>query len=129
MENLTLCLTILITGFAVVFSVLILLIIIIKLYGTIVTKALNYADTRRARKAISSEKSAAPVAASAPTNPEPENNISHEPDTQIVAVIAAAVDSIYGADNVRITGIKKRKTSDSRPTWGMAGIFENTKPF
>ncbi len=133
MENLTLCLTILITGFVVVFSVLIMLILIIKIYGTIVSKALASAENKRnekqraireAEQSKAKKTDGALQAAQAPwESAQPE--ISQE----IVAVIAAAVDSTYGEGKARITGIKRSKAPNSRPAWGMAGVFENTKPF
>ena len=137
MENLNLCLTILITGFVVVFAVLIVLIFIIKIYGTIVTKALAASQERKARKAAEKQKAleqernqqenakAAKAAEPAPTPTPASQGISPE----IVAVIAAAVDSTYGTGGARITSIKKSQTPNSRPAWGMAGVFENTRPF
>ena len=137
MENLNLCLTILITGFTVVFAVLIVLIFIIKIYGTIVTKALAASQERKARKAAEKQKAleqertqqenakAATAAEPAPAPTPASQGISPE----IVAVIAAAVDSTYGTGGARITSIKKSQTPNSRPAWGMAGVFENTRPF
>ena len=137
MENLNLCLTILITGFTVVFAVLIVLIFIIKIYGTIVTKALAASQERKARKAAEKQKAleqernqkenakAAKAAEPAPAPTPASQGISPE----IVAVIAAAVDSTYGTGGARITSIKKSQTPNSRPAWGMAGVFENTRPF
>ncbi|MGN0455845.1 MAG: OadG family transporter subunit [Acutalibacteraceae bacterium] len=136
MENLNLCLTILITGFVVVFAVLILLIAIIKIYGTIVSKALSASQERKARKAAEKKKAleqekaqqsekARPAAAASAAPAPTVQGISPE----IVAVIAAAVDSTYGAGCAKITSIKKSKANNSRPAWGMAGVFENTRPF
>ena len=137
MENLNLCLTILITGFTVVFAVLIVLIFIIKIYGTIVTKALAASQERKARKAAEKQKAleqerkqqdnakAAKAAEPAPA-PTPASQVI---SPEIVAVIAAAVDSTYGTGAARITSIKKSNTPNSRPAWGMAGVFENTRPF
>lgn len=136
MENLNLCLTILITGFVVVFAVLILLIAIIKIYGTIVSKALSASQERKARKAAEQKKAleqekaqqsekASPAAAASAAPAPTVQGISPE----IVAVIAAAVDSTYGTGCAKITSIKKSKANNSRPAWGMAGVFENTRPF
>lgn len=140
MENLNLCLTILITGFTVVFAVLIVLIFIIKIYGTIVTKALAASQERKARKAAEKQKAleqerkqqenvkAAKAAKAAEPAPAP-TLASQGISPEIVAVIAAAVDSTYGTGGARITSIKKSQTPNSRPAWGMAGVFENTRPF
>ncbi|MCQ4021555.1 MULTISPECIES: OadG family transporter subunit [unclassified Ruminococcus] len=136
MENLNLCLTILITGFVVVFAVLILLIFIIKIYGTIVSKALSVSQEKKAQKAAEKKKALEQERAqqSKKTSPSPAVSNAPAPTAQgispeIVAVIAAAVDSTYGAGTAKITSIKKSKSSNSRPAWGMAGVFENTRPF
>lgn len=136
MENLNLCLTILITGFVVVFSVLIVLIMIIKIYGTIVTKALNASQDRKARKAAEKKKALEQERAQQSEKTSPAAPVKSAPapaaqgiSPEIVAVIAAAVDSTYGAGCAKITSIKKSKANNSRPAWGMAGVFENTRPF
>lgn len=129
MENINLCLTILITGFTVVFAVLLLLILVIKIYGTIVSKTLKWAQGKREAKqqALLEEKRLQNAEKAKKTESVPAvqtNGINPE----IVAVIAAAVCA-GGGKAARITSIKKSKTSNSRPAWGMAGILENTKPF
>lgn len=136
MENLNLCLTILATGFVVVFAVLILLIFIIKIYGTIVTKSLKAAQNRKEKKqkAINEAKRAQAAQEAAAVKAEEKPLPQKQPEAQgispeVVAVIAAAVDATYGTGGARITGIKKSKTPNSRPAWGMAGVFENTRPF
>lgn len=129
-EKVITSLTVLITGFVVVFSVLLLLIGLIKLYGWIVTKALESAEKRKAEKeALIAEqkktvaveevqKVEAPVATSVA-----DNGLTDE----VVAVIAAAVDAMYGEGAVKVKSIKK--VPQSRPVWGTAGIMDNTRPF
>ena len=111
-EKFNISFTVILTGFVVVFAVLILLIFIIAIYGKIVSSAQNK----------SKEKSApapAPVQKVAPSN-----GLTDE----IVAVIAAAVDSTYGVGNAKIKSIKKSPSS-GRPAWGQVGVIDNTRPF
>ena len=124
-ERVTTSLTILLTGFVVVFLVLILLIGLIKLYGIIVTKGLEYAEAKKAEKEATKAKTAEKieeVTASDTSVTQSNNGIPEE----VVAVIAA-VDAMYGQGAVKVKSIKK--VPQSRPVWGTAGIMDNTRPF
>ena len=46
---------------------------------------------------------------------------------EIIAVIAAAVDSLYGSKPHKIKNVKRSRSV--RSSWGNAGIAENTRPF
>lgn len=128
MSKVTTSATMLLTGFTIVFSVLILLILIIYIYGTVITKAqqknkenkdkkLNTNKPQEQNNAVDTVKSA--LADSVPK--------SDEIPGEIVAVIAAAVDSMYGLNTkVKIKNIKK---SGTRSAWANAGILDNTRPF
>lgn len=131
-ERVTTSLTILLTGFIVVFLVLILLIGLIKLYGTIVTKLLEVSEAKKAEKEQALSNSTketedttklTPVASSQVSATQDNNGIPEE----IIAVIAAAVDAMYGQGAVKVKSIKK--VPQSRPVWGTAGIMDNTRPF
>ena len=131
MDKVITSLTVLLTGFVVVFLVLLLLIGVIKLYSAIVRAIENRAKRSKEKKAqMAAEKSVAepvrPVetaeAVSAP--PTEDGAIPQE----IIAVIAAAVDSMYGeGSSSRIKSIKK--SPSSRSAWGNAGVLQNTRPF
>lgn len=113
--------TVLITGFVVVFTVLILLIGIIKLYSTIVYNIQNKPkkekknndddDTPKGTSVGSGSSATADTGAVSP---------------EILACIAAAVEFMYGQGNVRIKNIRK---AGSRSAWGNAGVLANTRPF
>lgn len=118
-------LTVVLTGLAVVFVGLIVLIFFVWLMG----KFFDLIKSKKAAKtkaAAESAKNSAP-APSTPTAvpvPEVENGISDE----IVAVIAAAVASMgsgYAVKSIR----KSAKKSSRRNAWGMSGISESTKVF
>lgn len=128
MSKVTTSATMLLTGFTVVFSVLILLILIIFIYGTVITKAQQKSKESKEKKSktkqVGSQIAAVQNTPSVPvTNALSSNEISGE----IVAVISAAVDSMYSSNTkVRIKNIKK---SGTRSAWANAGILDNTRPF
>lgn len=113
-------LILLLAGFIVVFCVLILLIAVVTIYSKIVV-------------AVQSKK-----AKLAPTEPTREfkndeledNNLVSENNGEIpgeiIAVIAAAVDAVYGEKPHKIRAVKK---ANSRSAWSRAGAAENTRPF
>ena len=122
MDNIMLAVTLLITGFVVVFLVLFLLIGVVKLYGTIVYNALN----KRKEKKMQKEKLQSQEAVQTPV-PVQEKAAPDEIPGEIVAVISAAVDAMYGKNAVAVKSIKR--SSQSRPVWSTAGLMDNTRPF
>lgn len=126
-EKTSVSLEILITGFVVVFAVLILLILLITVYGKIVSSAEKAVADRKANKetALKAEEvTEEPVQAVTPVPlAVPANGITDE----VIAVIAAAVDAMYGEGAVKVKSIKK--VPQSRPVWSTAGIMDNTRPF
>lgn len=112
------------TGFVVVFAVLILLIFIIKIYGGIVTKA---QQTGKKKKKLVEEQTAVSVPArpvASASAPAVQDGVSEE----VVAVISAAVATMYGSpEKARIKSIKK--SGGGRSAWANAGLLDNTRPF
>ena len=129
MENMDLALTLLLAGFLIVFAVLILLIFIIAIYGKIIQAAQKKSAERKQRKA---EKNAPKetVQASTAVQPAAEETLADNdgeiPD-EIIAVIAAAVDAVYGGRSHKIKSVKRSR--NARSAWGNAGVIENTRPF
>lgn len=113
------------TGFVVVFSVLIMLIVLIAIYGTIVNKAQN-SSSKKKEKATKAVETTAPVVSAQATTAS-TNQINGVSD-EVVAVISAAVYSMYGStEKVRIKSIKK--SNGGRSAWANAGVLNNTRPF
>ena len=116
------------TGFVVVFAMLILLIFIIKIYSAIVKKAQSAGSNSKKGKKNKDEKPAEkPAAAPAPvvTASAATDGISDE----VVAVISAAVATMYGSsEKARIKSIKK-SSDGGRSAWAKAGVLDNTRPF
>lgn len=113
--------TVLITGFVVVFAVLILLIGIIKLYSTIVYNVQNKPKKEKKNK----DDDDTPKDTGAGGNSVgggAQGGISSD----VLACIAAAVAAIYGEGSVRIKNIKK---APARRVWGNAGVVANTRSF
>ncbi len=107
---------ILITGFVVVFLVLLLLIGIIKVYSAIVSGAQKKSEKKKACALV-----AEPTAMVTALADDAQD--SDELDLQTVAVITAAVESFYSGKKVRIRDI--RPVSSSRSSWATAGLMEN----
>ncbi|HBE14799.1 MAG TPA: hypothetical protein DCY72_00915 [Ruminococcaceae bacterium] len=122
-EKITLSLTILLTGFAVVFAVLLALIGIIKAYGTAVYKVQN----RHQMKKIT-RNADLPKAEREPEDDLPVAQESEEEDNdELIAVISAAVYSMYSPKNIRIKSIRKAPSRTN--AWRNAGISDNVRPF
>ena len=118
-----------IPGFAVVFAMLFLLILIIKLYSAIIAGAQNAADKKKKKQkvveAVSGDGGVHIIQKPAYiTPPTIEEGIPEE----VVAVIAAAVAaSGMSSSKTRIKSIKK--ASGGRSAWANAGVLDNTRPF
>lgn len=130
LENLEIGFIILLTGIVVVFSVLVLLIGIIKLYSTIVYNAQNNAKNKK-NKNVKNEKTES-EAVSLPEPVKAETAVEKEPSDgtvpgEVVAAIAAAIEVIFGQGAVKIKSIKK--SSKRRSAWKSAGVAENTRSF
>lgn len=123
--------TILLTGFAIVFSVLLFLIFIIWGYGKIVSTAQTKYSERKRKKELEKIRSDNPeipdaVVTSAVSESKAEPVTEGIPD-EVIAVISAAVYSMYGSkEKVRIRSVKR---SGKRSAWANAGILDNTRPF
>ena len=124
MDNLGLSVTILLTGFSVVFAVLLALIGIIKLYGTIIYNIQNKKQEKKA-----SRNAELPKVVREPDD-EPAVVVEADPDTdedELIAVISAAVYSVYSSSEVRVKSIRKSGTRGS--AWRNAGLADNVRPF
>lgn len=113
------------TGFVIVFAMLILLIFIIKIYSTIVSKA-QQTGTKKSKKNAESKQDIQPKASASVVSAASavDNGVSQE----VVAIISAAVATMYGSpEKARIKSIKK--SNGGRSSWANAGLLDNTRPF
>lgn len=116
------------TGFVVVFAMLILLIFIIKIYSAIVQKAQSAGSNSKKGKKNKDEKPAEKPAA-APASVVTASAATDGISDEVVAVISAAVATMYGSsEKARIKSIKK-SSDGGRSAWAKAGVLDNTRPF
>lgn len=126
-EKTTISLEILITGFVVVFAVLILLILLIMAYGKIVSSAEKAVADKKAQKQADLKTEEPTEKSVQAVTPEVESVSENGVTDEVVAVIAAAVVAMYGEGTVKVKSIKR--VPQSRPVWSTAGIMDNTRPF
>ena len=122
-DNMSLSVTILLTGFAVVFAVLLILIGVIKLYGTVIYN-IQTKNKQAAKQKIAIEREPAPAVA--PVVFPVEDRV--EDDGELIAVISAAVYSVMDPQKVRIRSIR-RSEPRSGSAWRSAGLADNLRPF
>ena len=125
MNAMTQAFILLLAGFIVVFTVLILLIIIVSVYSKIVTAAQNK-NKKEKNKIIPVKENDSPETPVVTANTQDDTD-SDEIPLEIIAVIAAAVDAVYGEKPHRIKAVKKARAS--RSAWSRAGVLDNTRPF
>jgi MFS family permease len=103
---------------------LLILIGIIKLYGTVIYNIQNRGREKKAARNVDLPK--------AEREPEPEpaaviEAVPEADDDALIAVISAAVYSMYSSSSVRIKSIRKADTRGS--AWRSAGLSDNVRPF
>ena len=123
---------VILTGFVVVFGMLLLLIGIIKLYSAVVAGIQRAADKRAKRKERVMEPVSADNGVHIIQKPAYITGPSADDDDdipeEVVAVIAAAVAaSMPPGAKPRIKSIKK--ANGGRSAWANAGVLDNTRPF
>lgn len=134
-DRFAISMTVLLTGLVVIFSILLLLTFVIKIYSTAVhsiqekikrKKSNSSSKTNPSPKAAPPEKKKEiPVASAAAFEPQTEEGIPGEIIAAIAAVIA--VMNEQGKTNYSVKSVKR--SAASRPAWGMAGLMESTRPF
>ena len=122
-DKLTTSLTVLLTGFVVVFAVLLLLIGIIKLYGTIVYRIQTGQKEKSKKSEPVIEEIVAPATVPAAVI-EAEETVD---DSELIAVISAAVYAMYSDQKVKIKSIRRTQTKSA--AWKNAGLADNIRPF
>lgn len=113
--------SVVVTGLAVVFSALIILVVLLSISGKLFTMK------KKAKKQEVVEKkvvNSQPIKSEVKV-PDVEDGISEE----VVAVISAAIAAM-GASSGKKLALKSVKTSKPhRLAWSQAGLYDNTKPF
>ncbi len=129
MDNINLALTLLLAGFIIVFMVLVLLIIIITVYGKLIQAVQRSSQKRKEnkKKIVMIETPDKPVVKKPVPAVSADPAATDEIPGEIIAVIAAAVDAVYGDKPHRIRSVKRAR--NVRSAWGNTGVMQNTRPF
>lgn len=112
--------TVTFTGIIIVFAMLVLLVCVLLLFGRITQSIQKRSDRKKQVNVVTDPK---PAVHKPPVVTPPVKN-----DGEIIAVIAAAVASLYEDSPVKPV-IKSVKRANVRPAWGAAGLADNTRPF
>lgn len=113
-----------ITGLIVVFSALIFLTLLFRVYGLIIDKTGKKSAKKNSQtkaEAVETPK----AQASAPAAPVVADGISGE----VIAAIAAAVACMDDSGKRYTVRSVRRSAGNGRSAWSMAGLMENTRPF
>ena len=134
-ENIDKMWSTLITGLVVVFLILVILVAILWGMGKLLNMNIKIKRKPKEAKAAPAGAPASapgPAPAPAPSTPAPAEAEEYydEDDSEIIAVIAAAIAAYSELDGkqYRIASVRKRDRSQ-RSSWSAAGISENTRPF
>lgn len=121
-----LAVVVLVTGLVIVFVALIALILIIKIYGSVVH------GVQEAHRQKQQEKLAAlsqpPAVPATQTNTKPAPAVEAGIPGEVVAAISAAVYSVMG-EGATVVSVRRIPHAQGRSAWGQAGVFANTRPF
>ena len=126
MENMMQALILLLAGFLVVFTVLILLIALVTIYSKIIRVVQSAGEKKKEIRSAEKTENQEKNALRSVTRQEIEDDDGEIPG-EIIAVIAAAVDAVYGEKPHRIKSV--RKSREKRSSWAKAGALQNTRPF
>ena len=129
-------LSVILTGVVVVFCMLLVLILAIKLIGSVFGSMGKNAEEKKAakaEKAAAKAAAAAKKAAEAATKAAPVAKAAPAPAADqggVIAAISAAVYMMLGHGNFKIKSVKKAEGGRrNRNAWKMAGMQDNTRPF
>lgn len=111
------------SGMLIVFSMLVLLVVIISIFGFIISGTVRSKKKNKVEVPLD-EKPVKPTTPVAPVS----NNSSE--DEEVIAAISAAVMMMYeGTGKTPVIRSIRPAQKGVRSAWGMAGIMNNTRPF
>ena len=119
-----------VTGLAVVFAVLIILVLFVLAFGKILNKPKNSnsgsGNAPAAVKAQPAEKKKSPIASNGGAA------VASADDDEVIAVISAVIAQMSAEDGktYKIKSVRPRQNkSCGRPIWAVEGLRQNTSPF
>lgn len=126
MNDMTQAFILLLAGFLVVFTVLILLIVIVTLYSKIIRSVQDAGNKKKKAVSEKTDEDVQHQEIRSLSREEIEDDDGEIPG-EVIAVIAAAVDAYYGEKPHRIKAVKRERSA--RSAWARAGAMQNTRPF
>lgn len=127
------------SGLVIVFSMLLLLVLVICVFGWVGSAVGKNAAGRAEKKAKKAEKKAekkakkaekaADAAAAEPAAQVPVITVESDDDTEIIAVISAAVAMMYEGTGIKPVIRSVKPSASSRSAWACAGINDNVRAF
>ncbi|MBQ3550276.1 MAG: OadG family protein [Clostridia bacterium] len=109
------------SGLVIVFAMLVLLVIIISVFGMIMSRLSGAPKKEKPKKEPKAV--AAPVAVAAPAP------VASEEDDVIAAISAAVMMMYEGTGKTPVIRSIRPAAKGVRSAWGMAGVMNNTRPF
>lgn len=125
MSTFELGLNVTITGVALVFSMLVLLVLILILFGKVFVALQNAAEKK-------AEKARAATLSQMQDDDKSDTLIINEKDgisEEVIAVISAAVATLYMGSSKKPVIKAIKKSNGRRSAWGNAGVANNTRAF
>lgn len=114
------------SGIVIVFGMLLLLVVIISVFGLIMTAVSGKGGKKKDKKEAPKKEAKAPEIK--PVAPAPKAEVRN--DDGVIAAISAAVTMMYeGTDTTPVIRSIKPATTGVRSLWKQAGILNNTRPF
>lgn len=125
--------TVIVAGLGIVLATLALLILVFRLFGTIMEKSQQAAKKKelaKQQKAMQEEANNVSVTAASPiVGVAPQSVIQDGISGEVIAAISAAVYTIEGSNAVVRSITRKKSPVSSRNPWAQAAINDNTRPF
>ena len=125
MSTFELGLNVTMTGVALVFSMLVLLVLILILFGKVFVALQNAAEKK-------AEKARAATLSQMQDDDKSDTLIINEKDgisEEVIAVISAAVATLYMGSSKKPVIKAIKKSNGRRSAWGNAGVANNTRAF
>ena len=125
MSTFELGLNVTMTGIALVFSMLVLLVLILILFGKVFVALQNAAEKK-------AEKARAATLTQMQDDDKSDTLIINEEDgisEEVIAVISAAVATLYMGSSKKPVIKAIKKSNGRRSAWGNAGVANNTRAF
>lgn len=119
---------VILSGLAIVFMILILLIWMVMITGKIVNSASKTTATPAAAPKPAAP-AVKPAVSAAPTAPVVQSGIEEETVAAISAAVYSTLNTASSSGDVSYVIKSISRATGGRPVWGFAGMQHNTRPF